>query len=111
MGTANNDEKNQSEEEYIKESGVVEANEDNSDFIAMTESKKEGMLRLLDSACKAPKPSPDNFYKGKMTQYLENASGVKRPHRRKRKAGRKAALEDRGTTSATMLSTTAASSS
>merc|ERR1712113_860374 len=36
---------------------------DNSDFVAMIEMKKKGMFALLDSACKAPKPSPEQFVK------------------------------------------------
>merc|ERR1719461_411464 len=57
----------------------------------MIEHKKKGMFVLLDSACKAPKPSPGNFYKeffknqGKMTQYLEKAKGPKSAGKKKKK--------------------------
>merc|ERR1719192_2077107 len=65
---------------------------DNSDFVAMIEAKKGGMFALLDSACKAPKPSPEQFVKeffkkqGKMKKYLEKAKG---PKGKKKKGGGK----------------------
>merc|ERR1712173_387583 len=81
------------QEEYIKESVLWKPMDvpDNSDFVAMIEQKKGGMFSLLDSACKAPKPSPENFYKeffkkqGKMTQYLEKAKGPKTAGKKKKK--------------------------
>merc|ERR1712048_1375423 len=53
------------QEEYIKESVLWKPLKvpDNSDFVAMIEMKKKGMFALLDSACKAPKPSPEQFVK------------------------------------------------
>merc|ERR1719410_2158275 len=57
----------------------------------MIENKKKGMFTLLDSACKAPKPAPENFYKeffknqGKMKQYLEKAKGPKSAGKKKKK--------------------------
>merc|ERR1739848_414220 len=53
------------QEEYIKESVLWKPMDvpDNSDFVTMIESKKGGMFALLDSACKAPKPSPEQFVK------------------------------------------------
>merc|ERR1719189_24369 len=53
------------------------------------------MFALLDSACKAPKPSPENFYKeffkkqGKMTKYLEKAKGPKTAGKKKKKKKKK----------------------
>merc|ERR1719336_3650590 len=81
------------QEEYIKESVLWKPMKvpDNSDFVAMIENKKKGMFSLLDSACKAPKPSPENFYKeffkaqGKMKQYLEKAKGPKSGKKKKKK--------------------------
>jgi len=81
------------QEEYIKESVLWKPMKipDNSDFVAMIENKKKGMFGLLDSACKAPKPSPENFYKeffkaqGKMKQYLEKAKGPKSAGKKKKK--------------------------
>merc|ERR1712130_554750 len=110
------------QEEYIKESVLWKPMKvpDNSDFIEMIEAKKSGMFALLDSACKAPKPSPENFYKeffkkqGKMTQYLEKAKGPKSAGgKKKKKRRRKEVLADPGSpsiTSATMSFTTASSS-
>merc|ERR1712217_683013 len=71
------------QEEYIKESVLWKPMKvpDNSDFVDMIEHKKTGMFALLDSACKAPKPAPENFVKeffkkqGKMKQYLEKSKG------------------------------------
>merc|ERR1712026_623088 len=71
------------QEEYIKESVLWKPMKvpDNSDFVEMIEHKKNGMFALLDSACKAPKPAPENFVKeffkkqGKMKQYLEKSKG------------------------------------
>merc|ERR1712113_630689 len=85
------------QEEYIKESVIWKEMEvpDNSDFVAMIEHKKKGMFALLDSACKAPKPSPENFVKeffknqGKMKQYLEKAKGPKKGGKKKKKKGGK----------------------
>merc|ERR1719510_1955689 len=87
------------QEEYIKESVLWKPMDvpDNSDFVAMIEQKKGGMFALLDSACKAPKPSPENFYKeffkaqGKMKQYLEKAKGPKSAGKKKKKKSKKAA--------------------
>merc|ERR1711933_278656 len=81
------------QEEYIKESVLWKPMKvpDNSDFVEMIENKKNGMFALLDSACKAPKPSPENFYKeffkaqGKMKQYLEKAKGPKKGGKKKKK--------------------------
>lgn len=81
------------QEEYIKESVLWKPMEvpDNSDFVAMIEMKKKGMFALLDSACKAPKPSAEQFYKeffknqGKMKQYLEKAKGPKSAGKKKKK--------------------------
>jgi len=81
------------QEEYIKESVLWKPMKvpDNSDFVGMIENKKKGKFALLDSACKAPKPSPDNFYKelfkaqGKMKQYLEKAKGPKSAGKKKKK--------------------------
>merc|ERR1712048_232479 len=81
------------QEEYIKESVLWKPMKvpDNSDFIAMIEHKKGGMFALLDSACKAPKPSPENFIKeffkkqGKMKQYLEKSKGPKKAKGKKKK--------------------------
>merc|ERR1711879_159175 len=89
------------QEEYIKESVLWKLMEvpDNSDFIAMIEAKKTGMFALLDSACKAPKPSAENFVKeffkkqGKMKQYLEKSKGPSdsKGKKRKGKKGKKGA--------------------
>merc|ERR1711879_304584 len=89
------------QEEYIKESVLWKPMEvpDNSDFIAMIEAKKTGMFALLDSACKAPKPSAENFVKeffkkqGKMKQYLEKSKGPSdsKGKKRKGKKGKKGA--------------------
>merc|ERR1712173_415827 len=84
------------QEEYIKESVLWKPMKvpDNSDFVAMIENKKKGMFALLDSACKAPKPSPENFYKeffknqGKMKQYLEKSKGPKGLKKGKKKKGK-----------------------
>merc|ERR1712157_102204 len=81
------------QEEYIKESVLWKPMKipDNSDFVKMIEDKKKGKFALLDSACKAPKPSPENFYKeffraqGKMKQYLEKAKGPKSADKKKKK--------------------------
>merc|ERR1719230_944742 len=84
------------QEEYIKEAVLWKPLKvpDNSDFIAMIEKKKEGMFALLDSACKAPKPAPENFVKeffkkqGKMKQYLEKCKepkGMKKSKKKKKK--------------------------
>jgi len=81
------------QEEYIKESVLWKPMKvpDNSDFVEMIEHKKNGMFALLDSACKAPKPSPENFVKeffkkqGKMKQYLEKAKGPKKAKGQKKK--------------------------
>lgn len=81
------------QEEYIKESVLWKPMKvpDNSDFVKMIEDKKKGKFALLDSACKAPKPSPENFYKeffknqGKMTKYLEKAKGPKSAGKKKKK--------------------------
>merc|ERR1712173_414675 len=85
------------QEEYIKESVLWKPMKvpDNSDFVAMIENKKKGMFALLDSACKAPKPSPENFYKeffknqGKMKQYLEKCKGPKKVKGQKKKKAKK----------------------
>jgi len=81
------------QEEYIKESVLWKPMKvpNNDDFIKMIEDKKKGKFSLLDSACKAPKPSPENFYKeffknqGKMKQYLEKAKGPKTAGKKKKK--------------------------
>merc|ERR1712014_320919 len=81
------------QEEYIKESVLWKPMKvpDNSDFVAMIENKKKGMFSLLDSACKAPKPSPELFVKeffknqGKMKQYLQKAKGPKSAGKKKKK--------------------------
>jgi len=85
------------QEEYIKESVLWKPMKvpDNSDFIAMIEHKKKGMFALLDSACKAPKPAPENFVKeffknqGKMKQYLAKAKGPKKVKGQKKKKPKK----------------------
>merc|ERR1712038_1173032 len=84
------------QEEYIKESVLWKPMKvpDNSDFVAMIENKKGGMFSLLDSACKAPKPSPENFVKeffkkqGKMKQYLVKSKGPSDSKGKKRKGGK-----------------------
>merc|ERR1719204_2990556 len=84
------------QEEYIKESVMWKQMDvpDNSDFIAMIEQKKSGMFALLDSACKAPKPSNEQFCKeffkkqGKMKKYLEKSKGPKKKKKGK-KGGKK----------------------
>merc|ERR1739848_570549 len=81
------------QEEYIKESVLWKPMKvpDNSDFVEMIEYKKNGMFALLDSACKAPKPSPENFVneffkkQGKMKQYLEKSKGPSDSKGKKRK--------------------------
>merc|ERR1719277_493371 len=81
------------QEEYIKEAVLWKPMKvpDNSDFIAMIEHKKNGMFALLDSACKAPKPTPENFVKeffkkqGKMKQYLVKSKGPSDSKGKKRK--------------------------
>merc|ERR1719229_1860177 len=81
------------QEEYIKESVLWKPMDvpDNSDFVAMIEKKKVGMFALLDSACKAPKPSPEQFLKeffkkqGKMKQYLEKTKQPKAMKKKKKK--------------------------
>merc|ERR1712228_106334 len=81
------------QEEYIKESVLWKPMKvpDNSDFVAMIEHKKEGMFALLDSACKAPKPAPENFVKeffknqGKLKQYLEKSKGPQDTKGKKKK--------------------------
>merc|ERR1712173_490447 len=83
------------QEEYIAEAVLWKPMKvpDNSDFVAMIENKKKGMFALLDSACKAPKPAPENFYKeffkkqGKLKQYLEKSKGPK--GKKKKKKGKK----------------------
>jgi len=85
------------QEEYIKESVLWKPMKvpDNSDFVAMIEHKKAGMFALLDSACKAPKPAPENFVKeffkkqGKMKQYLEKCKGPKKAKGKKKKKSKK----------------------
>merc|ERR1712228_631534 len=64
------------QEEYIKESVLWKPMKvpDNSDFVAMIEHKKEGMFALLDSACKAPKPAPENF----VTQFFKKKKKSKK---------------------------------
>merc|ERR1719510_2579782 len=63
----------------------------------MIENKKKGMFGLLDSACKAPKPSPESFFKeffkhqGKMKQYLEKCKQPKGMKKKKKKKGQKKA--------------------
>merc|ERR1719210_1032 len=82
------------QEEYIKESVLWKPMKapDNSDFVKMIEDKKGGMFALLDSACKAPKPSADLFVKeffkkqGKMKKYLEK---TKEPKAMKKKKSKK----------------------
>merc|ERR1711978_216154 len=84
------------QEEYIKESVLWKPMKvpDNSDFVKMIEDKKGGMFALLDSACKAPKPSADLFVKeffkkqGKMKQYLEKSKGPKGKSKKKGKKGK-----------------------
>merc|ERR1719471_2051692 len=91
------------QEEYIKESVLWKPMKvpDNSDFVAMIEAKKGGMFALLDSACKAPKPSPEQFVKeffkkqGKMKQYLEKSKGPK--GKKKGKKGKKGKGKDQWT--------------
>merc|ERR1719336_1271760 len=81
------------QEEYIKESVLWKPMKvpDNSDFVEMIENKKKGMFALLDSACKAPKPSADLFVKeffkkqGKMKQYLEKSKGPKGKKKKSKK--------------------------
>jgi len=86
------------QEEYIKESVLWKPMDvpDNSDFVAMIEDKKGGMFALLDSACKAPKPSSEQFVKeffkkqGSMKKYLEKTKqpkGMKK--KKKKKQGKK----------------------
>merc|ERR1712048_30303 len=85
------------QEEYIKESVLWKPMKvpDNSDFVEMIEHKKNGMFALLDSACKAPKPSPENFVKeffkkqGKMKQYLEKSKGPYAGGKKGKKKGKK----------------------
>merc|ERR1719334_210036 len=82
------------QEEYIKESVLWKPMDvpDNSDFVAMIEQKKNGMFALLDSACKAPKPAPELFFKkhGKMKKYLEKAKEPKGMKKKKKsKKGKK----------------------
>merc|ERR1719192_1925688 len=75
---------------------------DNSDFVAMIEAKKGGMFALLDSACKAPKPSPEQFVKeffkkqGKMKQYLEKSKGPKGKKKGKKGKGKKGKGKSKG---------------
>merc|ERR1719204_1419494 len=81
------------QEEYIKESVLWKPMDlpENSDFVAMIEKKKVGMFALLDSACKAPKPSPEQFLKeffkkqGKMKKYLEKTKQPKAMKKKKKK--------------------------
>merc|ERR1712019_244414 len=81
------------QEEYIKESVLWKPMEvpNNDDFVEMIEMKKKGMFALLDSACKAPKPSPEQFVKeffkaqGKMKQYLEKCKEPKALKKKKKK--------------------------
>merc|ERR1719409_549756 len=53
--------------------------------------KKKGMFALLDSACKAPKPSAEQFVKeffkhqGKMKQYVEKCKQPKGMKKKKKK--------------------------
>merc|ERR1712173_271249 len=55
------------------------------------EKRKVGMFALLDSACKAPKPSNEQFCKeffkkqGKLKQYLEKSKGPKGKKKKKKK--------------------------
>jgi len=85
------------QEEYIKESVLWTPMEvpDNSDFVEMIEDKKAGMFALLDSACKAPKPSPETFVseffkkQGKMKKYLEKCKQPKGMKKKKKKKGKK----------------------
>merc|ERR1719210_3228091 len=82
------------QEEYIKESVLWKPMDvpDNSDFVAMIEKKKVGMFALLDSACKAPKPSPEQFVKeffkhqGKLKKYLEKCKEPKALKKKKKKS-------------------------
>merc|ERR1711941_188052 len=84
------------QEEYIKESVMWKPMKvpDNSDFVTMIEDKKAGMFALLDSACKAPKPSAELFVKeffkkqGKMKQYLEKSKGPKGKKKGKKRKGK-----------------------
>merc|ERR1712157_417944 len=91
------------QEEYIKESVLWKPMEvpNNDDFVEMIEKKKKGMFALLDSACKAPKPSPEQFVKeffknqGKMKQYLEKSKGPK--GKKKKGKGKKGKGKDQWT--------------
>merc|ERR1712203_1033031 len=86
------------QEEYIKESVIWKEMDvpNNDDFVAMIEQKKKGMFALLDSACKAPKPSPEQFLKeffkhqGKMKKYLgkgKEPKALKKKSKKKKKKG------------------------
>merc|ERR1719187_1377359 len=61
----------------------------------MIEAKKVGMFALLDSACRAPKPSNEQFTKeffkkqGKMKEYLEKSKGPKGKKKKKGSKGKK----------------------